>query len=110
MLLNREKIELLECQSSFGENHIAETPIRLPCGFNMCNVCYKMNKFCKFCKTDHVVENETNNDIFMKMIKDNVKILMNDLKFKLQKDQIEIKNKGKEKLYGLNELYLTIYK
>jgi hypothetical protein len=94
MFPNRKIYEIIECQSLLGESHIAEIPIRLSCGFSMCNSCYKIKKTCKLCKVDHLIEEETNNEIFVKIVKDNVKDLMNDLKSKLRKDQIEFKNEG----------------
>jgi hypothetical protein len=94
MFLDRKIYEKLECQSLLDESHIAEKPIRLPCGFSMCNACYKIKKACKLCKVDHLIVEETNNENFVKIVKDNVNDLMNDLKFKLQKDQIELKNEG----------------
>jgi hypothetical protein len=87
MLKNKQVLEKLECKAG-TDGHIIELPIIiLPCGLVSCQKCYEKNRRCLKCDSEHLmVKDEKENDLILKLIKDNIKELRSYIKFKLNAD------------------------
>jgi len=81
MLKNKQVLEKLECKAS-TDGHIIESPIIiLPCGLVSCQKCYEKNRRCLKCNNEHlVVKDEKENGLILKLIKDNIKELKDNVK------------------------------
>ena len=87
MIHNNKIFEIIKCQSSDTQSHIVEEPIRLPCGFSMCDSCYKVKKNCNICKIEHIIDGDklkTSDNVVNKVIIDNIKELTRNIQSRIE--------------------------
>ena len=82
-MLSDKILELIECKSSENDNHVAEDPIFLVCGYSACRKCWNTFSTCIKCKKDHKTETLEKNWLVVDLIKSNIKELKKSIDIKI---------------------------